>query len=61
LDTEPAAYTLDRHLTLYTYSLVSEYDRGRFDAFIKQDGRGPSQKEKLARVVESARLLVGGG
>lgn len=61
LNTELAAYALDCHLTLYTYSLVSEYHRKRFSAFFKDGRRGPSQQEKIALVVESARLLLGGG
>ena len=57
MNADLAAYALDCHLTLYTYSLVSEYHRKRFDAFFKQGGRGPSQRERVARIVESARLL----
>ncbi len=58
LKTDLVTYTLDCHMTLFTYSLVSEYHRKRFSAFFKDDLRGPSQKEKIALVVESAKLLV---
>lgn len=59
LNTELVTHALDCHMTLFTYSLVSEYHRKRFSAFFKESGRGPSTKEKIALVVESARLLVG--
>jgi AcrR family transcriptional regulator len=59
LDTELAAYALDCQMTLFTYSLVSEYHRKRFSAFFEGRLRGPSPKEKIGLVVESARLLVG--
>jgi AcrR family transcriptional regulator len=60
LNTDLAAYALDCHLTLFTYSLVSEYHRRRFSAFFKDGQRGPSQEEKVALIVDSARLLLGG-
>jgi AcrR family transcriptional regulator len=59
LNTELVTYALDCHMTLFTYSLVSEYHRKRFSAFFNQAHRGPSQQEKVALVVESAKLLVG--
>jgi TetR/AcrR family transcriptional regulator len=58
LNTDLVVYALDCHMTLFTYSLVSEYHRKRFSAFFNAGLRGPSQKEKVALVVESARLLV---
>lgn len=58
LNTELVSYALDCHMTLFTYSLVSEYHRKRFSAFFNAGTRGPSQKEKIALVVESAKLLV---
>ena len=59
LNTDLVAYTLDCHMTLFTYSLVSAYHQKRFAAFFNQGGRGPSQLDKVKLVVESARLLVG--
>jgi len=59
LNTDLVTYALDCHMTLFTYSLVSEYHHKRFSAFFKDDLRGPTQKEKIALVVESAKLLVG--
>lgn len=59
LNTDLATYTLDCHMTLFTYSLVSEYHRRRFSAFFKEGRRALSQEEKVALVVESARLLLG--
>ncbi len=59
LNTDLVTYTLDCHMTLFTYSLVSEYHRKRFSAFFNAGLQGPSQKEKIALVVESAKLLVG--
>ncbi len=61
LNTDLATYALDCHMTLFTYSLVSQYHRKRFSAFFQDSRRGPSQKEKVALVVESAKLLVGWG
>jgi AcrR family transcriptional regulator len=59
LDTDLVTYALDCHMTLFTYSLVSEYHRKRFSAFFPDGQRGPSQKEKIELVVESAKMLVG--
>ncbi len=59
LNVDLVAYALDCQMTLFTYSLVSEYHRKRFSAFFKHGSRDLSQKQKIARVVESARLLVG--
>ena len=58
LNTDLVTYALDCHMTLFTYSLVSEYHHKRFSAFFKDGLRGPTQKEKIALVVESAKLLV---
>ncbi len=59
LNVDLATYSLDCHMTLYTYSLVSEYHRKRFSSFFNDGRRRLSQKEKLALVVESAKLVVG--
>jgi hypothetical protein len=59
LDTGLLAYTLDCHMTLFTYSLVSAYHKKRFSAFFDRGGRGPSQEDKVKLVVESAKLLIG--
>jgi len=59
LNTDLVTYALDCHMTLFTYSLVSEYHRKRFSAFFRAGLRGPSQQEKIDLVVESAKMLVG--
>ncbi len=56
-----ATYTLDCHMTLFAYSLVSEYHRKRFSTFFNDGGRGLSQTKRIELVVESAKLLVGAG
>jgi AcrR family transcriptional regulator len=61
LSTDLTTYSLDCHMTLFTYSLVSEYHRRRFSAFFKEGRRGPSQQEKVALIVESAKQLFGTG
>jgi hypothetical protein len=61
LNTDLVTYTLDCHMTLFTYSLVSEYHRKRFSAFFNDGRRGPSQTKRIALVLESAKLLVGAG
>jgi len=57
--TDLVAQFLDNHLCLYTYSLVSEYHRRRFDAYFKQGRRSQSQREKVGLILESAKTFLG--
>jgi TetR/AcrR family transcriptional regulator len=52
------AQFLDNHMCLYTYSLVSEYHRRRFEVYFKKGSRSPSQKKKVELILESAKTFL---
>ncbi|MEW6440044.1 MAG: TetR/AcrR family transcriptional regulator [bacterium] len=58
LRSDLAAQFLDNHLCLYTYSLVSEYHRRRFDAYFPQGQKQLSQRQKVELILESARAFL---
>lgn len=52
------AYFLDTQMTLYAYSLVSEYHNRRFHAFFRTRARRLGEEDKIAILVESARAFL---
>lgn len=53
------AHFLDSQMTLYAYSLVSEYHRRRFNAFFRTGVRALTEDEKIAIVIDTARSFLG--
>jgi hypothetical protein len=51
------AYSIDNHITLFAYSLVSEHHSRRFDGFFRTNGR-LSEKDKIDIVVKSVIMLI---
>ncbi len=58
LRTEIAAYFIDSHIMLYSYSLVSEHHARRFDAFFGDPAKRLSEDEKIEKIVESLKLFL---
>jgi len=54
------AHFLDSQMTLYAYSLVSEYHGRRFNAFFRTGVRKLTDEDKIAVIVESARSFLRG-
>ncbi len=54
------AYFLDSHMTLYAYSLVSEYHSRRFNSFFRAGARRLTEADKVGIIVESARSFLQG-
>jgi AcrR family transcriptional regulator len=54
------AHFLDSHMTLYAYSLVSEYHGRRFNAFFRTGVRRLTEQDKIAIIAESARSFLQG-
>lgn len=52
------AYFLDSHMTLYTYSLVSEYHSRRFNAFFRTDFRRLTEEQKIDIILTSVRAFI---
>lgn len=55
---EIAAYFIDSHIMLYSYSLVSEHHARRFDAFFGDPSKRLTEDEKIEKIVESLKLLL---
>ena len=56
--TEIAAYFIDSHIMLYSYSLVSEHHARRFDAFFGDPAKRLTEDEKIEKIVESLKLFL---
>ena len=56
--TDLIAYFLDSHMTLYAYSLVSEYHSRRFNAFFRTNVRRLTEEQKIAIIVESVESFL---
>jgi TetR/AcrR family transcriptional regulator len=52
------AHFLDSQMTLYAYSLVSEYHGRRFNAFFKNGVRQLTDDDKIAVIVQAARSFL---
>ncbi len=52
------AYFLDSHMTLYAYSLVSEYHSRRFNAFFRTDFHRLTEDQKVDIIMESVRSFL---
>jgi TetR/AcrR family transcriptional regulator len=53
LDSTSAAFLVDSYITLYAYSLVSEYHKWRFDSFFAAPGESLSEDEKIEIIMHS--------
>jgi AcrR family transcriptional regulator len=53
-----AAYFIDSHIMLYSYSLVSEHHARRFDAFFGNSTRRLTEDEKIGTIMDSLKLLL---
>jgi TetR/AcrR family transcriptional regulator len=51
------AYSIDNHITLFAYSLVSEHHGRRFDGFFRTNG-SLTDDEKIAVVVRAVTALI---
>ena len=58
LSSDIAAYFLDSHIMLYSYSLVSDHHARRFDAFFGNTDRRLTEDEKIAKIAESLALIL---
>ncbi len=58
MKTEIAAYFIDSHIMLYSYSLVSEHHARRFDAFFGDPSKRLTEDEKIEKIVESLKLFL---
>jgi TetR/AcrR family transcriptional regulator len=52
-----AAYLIDSHVMLYSYSLVSEHHARRFDAFFGNSEGRLTEDEKIDKIMGSLKLL----
>ncbi len=55
-----AAYFIDSHIMLYSYSLVSDHHARRFDAFFGDSAGRLTEDEKIEKIMESLKLLSKG-
>ncbi|MGE5397230.1 MAG: TetR/AcrR family transcriptional regulator [Chitinophagales bacterium] len=55
---ETVAYFIDSYITLYTYSLVSEYHQARFNSFFRTLKKQLTKQQKVAIVMESIELII---
>jgi AcrR family transcriptional regulator len=58
IDSAYVAYFIDTYLTLFSYSLVSEYYRRRFDLFFGIDSNIAKNQERIEIILKSLRLLL---
>ncbi len=56
--TDLMVHFLDSQMTLYAYSLVSEYHSRRFNAFFRTGARRMTDDDKIAVIIESARSFL---
>ena len=59
LDENMAAYLVDNYITCFSYSMVSQYHKSRFNSFFARDGSSPDQKEMIRVIVLSIRQAFG--
>lgn len=58
ISNEIAAYMIDNYITLFSYSLVSEYNANRFNSFFSKNGESISDTEKIDIVIESLKKAL---
>jgi len=58
IDNNVAAYMIDSYITLFAYSLVSEYQSKRFNSFFSVDGKRLRADEQIDLIVSSLRQAL---
>ncbi len=58
VSSEIVAYSVDSHIMLYSYSLVSEHHARRFHAFFGNKRERLTEDEKIAKIMESLQLVL---
>lgn len=58
IDSDHAAYLIDSFVILFSYALVSEHYRKRFDRFYSRKGTDFTPEQRIGLVVESLRMLL---
>lgn len=53
-----AACLIDNYITLFSYSLVSEYHAKRFDAFLSMNGRAINDEERADIIIDSLKVAL---
>jgi flagellar biosynthesis protein FlhB len=57
IDTEKAAYLIDTYITIFSYSMVSEYQKIRFNSFFTSYEGDISTEEMIHLVVETIKQI----
>lgn len=58
VDTEKAAYFIDTYITVFSYSMVSSYQKNRFDSFFSSVAGETTTDEMIALMVTTIKQTL---